>query len=263
MLVLAPTRELARQVAEELTEVGKPLNLDVALFHGGVSYEPQTRALRAGIDVLVATPGRCIDHLDRGNLDLSEINIAVLDEADEMLNLGFANDVERVMEDAGSSNNQKPQVLLFSATTPDWVTSIAADYQDNALRIDATANEDGGRGARTAQTVRHLAIQIPPSRDERASMLEDIIAVEISKDADLAAIATAAPADSLFNDTFVNKIAADAIAAKAASSGAMQQKIFGKTIVFTQTKRDADELVSGGVFKSLTAQALQIGRAHV
>jgi len=256
MLVLAPTRELARQVAEELTEVGKPLNLDVALFHGGVSYEPQTRALRAGIDVLVATPGRCIDHLDRGNLDLSEINIAVLDEADEMLNLGFANDVERVMEDAGSSNNQKPQVLLFSATTPDWVTSIAADYQDNALRIDATANEDGGRGARTAQTVRHLAIQIPPSRDERASMLEDIIAVEISKDADLAAIATAAPADSLFNDTFVNKIAADAIAAKAASSGAMQQKIFGKTIVFTQTKRDADELVSGGVFKSLTAQAL-------
>eukprot|EP00520_Triparma_pacifica_P009176 CAMPEP_0118644434 /NCGR_PEP_ID=MMETSP0785-20121206/6946_1 /TAXON_ID=91992 /ORGANISM="Bolidomonas pacifica, Strain CCMP 1866" /LENGTH=763 /DNA_ID=CAMNT_0006536211 /DNA_START=168 /DNA_END=2459 /DNA_ORIENTATION=+ len=256
MIVLAPTRELARQVAEELTEIGKPLNLDVALFHGGVSYDPQTRALRAGIDVLVATPGRVIDHLDRGNLDLSEVNVAVLDEADEMLNLGFANDVERVMEDCGSANSNKPQVLLFSATTPSWVTDIANDYQENSLKIDATTKEDGGRGARTATTVRHLAIQIPPSRDERASMLEDIIAVEISKDADLSTIANNKPVDPLFNDTFVNTIALDAIKAKQASSGAMQQKIFGKTIVFTQTKRDADELVSGGVFKSLTAQAL-------
>lgn len=175
-----------------------------------------------------------------------------------MLNLGFADDVERVMSDCGSANDVKPQVLLFSATTPSWVTDIAGEYQTNALKIDATTKEDGGRGARTATTVRHLAIQIPPSRDERASMLEDIIAVEISKDADLAKIASAAgPTDNpLFNDTYVNTIAADAIAAKAASSGAMQQKIFGKTIVFTQTKRDADELVSGGVFKSLTAQAL-------
>lgn len=248
MIVLAPTRELARQVAEELTQVAKPLNLDVALFHGGVSYDPQARALSAGVDIVVATPGRCIDHLNRGNLDLSEINIAVLDEADEMLNMGFADDVEKILQDGGSANEEKPQVLLFSATTPDWVTNIANQYQENAMRIDATTAD---KGARTAKTVRHLAIQIPPSRNERAAMLEDIIAVEISKDADLTKINLGPELSAI-----ENKVAAAAKLKAAASSGAMQQKIFGKTIVFTQTKRDADELVSGGVFKSLTAQAL-------
>ena len=116
------------------------------------------------------------------------------------------------------------------------------------MRIDATTAD---KGARTAKTVRHLAIQIPPSRNERAAMLEDIIAVEISKDADLTKINLGPELSAI-----ENKVAAAAKLKAAASSGAMQQKIFGKTIVFTQTKRDADELVSGGVFKSLTAQAL-------
>ena len=193
----------------------------MALFHGGVSYDPQARALQAGVDIIVATPGRCIDHLDRGNLDLSEINIAVLDEADEMLNMGFADDVEKILEDAGSANGGKPQVLLFSATTPDWVTNIANQYQTDALRIDATSADTG---ARTAKTVRHLAIQIPPSRNERAAMLEDIIAVEISKDADLSALA----GDKVEGDVEgmpVNEIAAAAKMKAAASSGAMQQKV--------------------------------------
>lgn len=88
MVVLCPTRELARQVAEELESVARPLGLFVEAFHGGVSYEPQSRALKTGIDVLVGTPGRVMDHMDRGNLDLSECNIVVLDEADEMLNMG-------------------------------------------------------------------------------------------------------------------------------------------------------------------------------
>ena len=247
MVVLAPTRELARQVSEELSQVGRPLNIDVALFHGGVSYEPQTRALRAGVDVIVATPGRAIDHLERGTLDLSEVEVAVLDEADEMLNLGFSQDVETILEGAGSASDSKPQVLLFSATTPEWVIDIANNYQKDALRIDATSKDTG---ARTAKTVRHLAIQIPPTRGERAGNLEDIIAVEISKDAEAG--------DDKGDDSehYENTIAAAAIAKKAATSGAMQQKIFGKTIVFVQTKRDADDLVSGRVFKSLSAQAL-------
>ncbi|GMI42109.1 hypothetical protein TeGR_g8745, partial [Tetraparma gracilis] len=247
MIVLAPTRELARQVQEELSLVAKPLDLDVALFHGGVSYDPQARALAAGVDVVVATPGRCIDHINRGTLDLSEIRVAVLDEADEMLNMGFADDVETVMQDAGSRHEDKPQVLLFSATTPDWVTAIANEYQTDALKIDSTHRDTG---ARTAKTVRHMAIQLPPSRDERASNLEDIIAVEISKD-------QITGATQAKNDTsFSNEIAEAAMAAKANSQSAMSQRIFGKTIVFTQTKADADRLVSGGVFKSLTAQAL-------
>lgn len=90
MVVLCPTRELARQVQEQISEVAGPLGLFTEVFHGGVSYEPQARALRMGLDVLVGTPGRVIDHIQSGNLDLSECEIAVLDEADEMLNMGFA-----------------------------------------------------------------------------------------------------------------------------------------------------------------------------
>ena len=85
MLVLCPTRELARQVQSELEDVSRPLGLHSAVFHGGVSYDPQARALRMGTDILVGTPGRVIDHIDRGNLDLSELDVVVLDEADEML----------------------------------------------------------------------------------------------------------------------------------------------------------------------------------
>ena len=84
MVILCPTRELARQVQEELAEVARPLGLFSEVFHGGVSYDPQARALRDGLDILVGTPGRVIDHINRGNLDLSECNIVVLDEAGEL-----------------------------------------------------------------------------------------------------------------------------------------------------------------------------------
>ena len=243
MVVLCPTRELARQVQDELRNVSRPLNLFVEVFHGGVSYEPQSRALRNGIDILVGTPGRVIDHIERGNLDLSECNIAVLDEADEMLNMGFAEDVEVILEDVGINNEERTQCLLFSATTPTWVKQIGAKYQEDVFAVDATG-DDGG--ARVAKTVRHMAVQLPPGVDSKRSVLEDIIAVEISKDAGKLA-------PEIDNS---NQIAVAAAEKKKKSSGAMQQKIFGKTIVFTETKREADELVSGGVFKSLTAQAL-------
>ena len=85
MLILCPTRELARQVQEELAAVARPLGLYTDVFHGGVSYDPQARALRQGLDILVGTPGRIIDHLERGNLKLSAADLVVLDEADEMV----------------------------------------------------------------------------------------------------------------------------------------------------------------------------------
>ena len=246
MVILCPTRELARQVQEELAQAARPLGLFVEVFHGGVSYDPQARALRNGIDILVGTPGRTIDHINRGNLDLSDCHTAVLDEADEMLNMGFAEDVEVVLEGIGSANEEKTQCLLFSATTPPWVKQIGKKYQNDVLAIDSTA-EDGG--ARVAKTVRHLAVQLPPGVESKRSILEDIIAIEISKDAP-------GILDDSSQDVIENPIAAAAAAKKRKSSSAMQQKIFGKTIVFTETKREADELVSGGVFKSLTAQAL-------
>jgi len=196
------------------------------------------------VDVVVGTPGRVIDHIQRGNLVLSECEIAVLDEADEMLNMGFAEDVEVILENIGVKNDEKTQCLLFSATTPSWVKEIGRQYQEDVISIDSTSKQEG---ARTATTVRHTAVQVPPGPDAKKAILEDIIAVEISKDADL----KAAVVDELEHD---NPIAAAAIAAKQKGNHAVQQKVFGKTIVFTQTKREADELVSGGVFKSLTAQ---------
>lgn len=247
MLVLCPTRELARQVQDELAAVSKPLGLFTEVFHGGVSYDPQARALRQGLDILVGTPGRTIDHIQRGNLDLSECETVVLDEADEMLNMGFAEDVEIILKGVGSANTEKTQCLLFSATTPPWVKQIGRQYQDNdVVAIDATGEEGG---ARVAKTVRHLAVQVPPGVESKRAVLEDIIAVEISKDVEI-------DEDREASTEEINPIAAAAALQKSKSNQAMQQKIFGKTIVFTETKREADELVSGGVFKSLTAQAL-------
>ena len=251
MLVLCPTRELARQVSEELTQVvAEPLGLLVEVFHGGVSYGPQANALRDGIDVLVGTPGRVMDHLERGTLDLAECDVVVLDEADEMLNMGFAEDVEFILKGVGSKNKEKTQCLLFSATTPPWVKQIGRQYQENVLQIDSTTDEGG---ARVATTVRHTAIQLPPGEASKLAILEDIIAVEISRDKNIEDNEEEKKPDPGLLD---NPIAAAAIAKKRKSQNSLQQRVFGKTIVFTETKRLADDLVSGGVFKSLTAQAL-------
>jgi ATP-dependent RNA helicase DDX21 len=253
MLVLCPTRELARQVQEELSSVSRPLGLFTEVFHGGVSYDGQSRALRNGLDILVGTPGRIIDHLDRGTLRLNECDLIVLDEADEMLSMGFADDVERMLDGLGADNGKKPQCLLFSATTPPWVKQIGRQYQTDVKTIDATG--DAG-GSRVAKTVRHTAIQCPWGVESKKAILEDIIAIEISKDMKGVAEILGAESDDEDDDEPVNKIAEAAIAKKKSESSAVQQKIFGKTIVFTETKRQADDLVSGGVFKSLTAQAL-------
>lgn len=184
-----------------------------------------------------------MDHIKRGNLDLSYCDIAVLDEADEMLNMGFAEDVEVILDGVGNKNEDKTQCLLFSATTPRWVKQIGANYQDNVYSIDATGDE----GARVATTVTHKAIQLPPGIDSKRQALEDIIAVEISKNSENV---------TEVGDFTDNPIAAAAHAKKQKAGGAMQQKIFGKTIVFTETKREADELVSGAIFKTLSAQAI-------
>ena len=250
IIVLCPTRELARQVSEELMSVCKPLGLYSAVFHGGVSYDPQARALRQGVDVIVGTPGRIMDHLDRGNLNLSECQTVVLDEADEMLNMGFAEDVEVILDGAGAANDQKMQCLLFSATTPPWVREIGSNYQQDALSIDITGDK---AGARTAETVRHTAIQVPFGADAKKAILEDIIAVEISKDINLEDTGSDSEDE---DDEHHNAIAAAFKAKKNNSFSSVQQKIFGKTIVFTETKAECDTLVSGSVFKTLTAQTI-------
>ena len=121
-LVLAPTRELAIQVAEAFQRYAAHMpGLQVLPIYGGQSYGPQLHALRRGVQVVVGTPGRVIDHLDKGTLDLSELKYLVLDEADEMLRMGFIDDVEKVLQ----TTPPERQVALFSATMPTVIRKIA------------------------------------------------------------------------------------------------------------------------------------------
>ncbi len=131
-LVLAPTRELAIQVSEAFQRYAAHLpNFHVLPIYGGQGYEPQLSALRRGVQVVVGTPGRVIDHLDRGTLDLSALKCLVLDEADEMLRMGFIDDVETVLK----KTPEQRQVVLFSATMPSQIKRIAQTYLRDPVEI--------------------------------------------------------------------------------------------------------------------------------
>ncbi|MEO6155146.1 MAG: DEAD/DEAH box helicase [Thermomonas sp.] len=132
VLVLAPTRELAIQVAEAFQKYATHIpGFHVLPIYGGQSYQPQLSALKRGVHVVVGTPGRVIDHLDRGSLDLSQIRCLVLDEADEMLRMGFIDDVEAVLKKTPESR----QVALFSATMPSQIKRIAQTYLKDPVEI--------------------------------------------------------------------------------------------------------------------------------
>ncbi len=136
VLILAPTRELAQQVSEELMSV-QP-RLAAALLVGGLSYVPQLKALHYGASVIVGTPGRVMDHLERQSLDLSKVSMVVLDECDEMLNMGFIEDVERIL----ARIPENPQTYLFSATLPAPIASLAKRFLKDPFKIQL--GESGG-----------------------------------------------------------------------------------------------------------------------
>jgi ATP-dependent RNA helicase DeaD len=136
VLVLAPTRELAIQVAEAFQRYANKLpGFHVLPIYGGQSYYPQLQALKRGVHVVVGTPGRVIDHLDRGTLDLSELKALVLDEADEMLRMGFIDDVETVLKKVPEAR----QVALFSATMPSQIRRIAQTYLRDPAEVTIAA----------------------------------------------------------------------------------------------------------------------------
>ncbi|XP_074592531.1 DEAD-box ATP-dependent RNA helicase 53-like [Curcuma longa] len=134
-IVLAPTRELARQVEKEFQESS---TLDTLCVYGGSPINQQIRALNYGVDAVVGTPGRVIDLLNRGALNLSEIQFVVLDEADQMLNVGFAEDVERILE----GMPRKHQTLMFSATMPVWIRKLTQKFLNNPVNIDLVGDSD-------------------------------------------------------------------------------------------------------------------------
>ncbi|KAA8595530.1 hypothetical protein FQN60_010821 [Etheostoma spectabile] len=171
ILVLTPTRELAIQVAKDFKDITKKLSL--TCFYGGSSYNPQLEAIRNGIDILIGTPGRIKDHLQNNKLDLSKLKHVVLDEVDQMLDMGFAEQVEEIL----SSSYQKvsesnPQTLLFSATCPPWVYEVAKKYmRPECKHVDLI----GKKTQKAATTVEHLAIACHWS--QRAAVIGDVIQV--------------------------------------------------------------------------------------
>ncbi|BCB96133.1 RNA helicase [Dissulfurispira thermophila] len=130
-IILEPTRELAVQVSQEINKIGKFKKINVLPVYGGTSIERQIKALKRGVDVIVGTPGRIIDHINRKTIFLSDVKIVVLDEADEMLNMGFIEDIETILR----TTPQDRQTLLFSATMPQPIMSIAKKYMKNPEKI--------------------------------------------------------------------------------------------------------------------------------
>lgn len=164
-LVLAPTRELALQVAEAFGRYGAHLpQINVLPIYGGSSYTVQLAGLRRGAQVVVGTPGRVIDHLERGTLDLSRVDYLVLDEADEMLAMGFAEDVERIL----SETPEYKQVALFSATMPPAIRKLSAKYLHDPFEVTSNAK------TATAENISQRYIQVagPRKMDALTRILE-------------------------------------------------------------------------------------------
>ncbi len=149
-LVLVPTRELAIQVASVVEALASPQQLRVTLLYGGRSLRPEHRALKGGAQIVIGTPGRTLDHLRQGTLDLQHVRVLVLDEADEMLDMGFARDVEAIL----SRTPRSRQTLLFSATLPEWVAKTAARHLRNPVKVQVDAN------LHAPPTVEHLIYSI-------------------------------------------------------------------------------------------------------
>jgi len=135
-LILAPTRELALQVTEATRSYGKGLRVRLVTVYGGASYTPQIKSLDTGMDIVVGTPGRLIDLMERGILDLSKIEVVVIDEADEMLRMGFIEDVETLL----AKTPKGRQVALFSATMPPVMRKVAQTYLNNPVDVSVEAS---------------------------------------------------------------------------------------------------------------------------
>ncbi|BBO11643.1 DEAD/DEAH box helicase [Bradyrhizobium ottawaense] len=157
-LIVAPTRELAMQVQRELAWIYQHAETRVVSCVGGMDPRREQRELAAGAHIVVGTPGRLCDHLRRGRLDISELKAVVLDEADEMLNLGFREDMEFILE----TTPETRRTLLFSATFPRGIVALAKQYQQQAFRIEV-AGDEGGHA-----DIEYRAIRIAPADAEHA-----------------------------------------------------------------------------------------------
>ena len=164
-LILTPTRELAAQIEENFIKYGKNSKLTVALLIGGVSFEEQNKKLDRGADVLIATPGRLLDHFERGKLLLTGVEVFVIDEADRMLDMGFIPDIERI----SSLIPFTRQTLFFSATMPKEIQGLADKFLSNPVRVEVA------RAATTAKTVTQRLVAATGEAWDKRTVLRDLI----------------------------------------------------------------------------------------
>jgi ATP-dependent RNA helicase RhlE len=163
VLILTPTRELCVQVEESFRKYAKHAPVGVASVFGGVPLDPQEKQLRRGVDVVVATPGRLIDHLERRNVDFEDLEVLVLDEADRMLDMGFAPQINRIVSGVPAYR----QTLLFSATMPPEVEALARKYLRKPVVVQV------GRRSAAASTVKHFVYPVP--RDRKSALLVELL----------------------------------------------------------------------------------------
>jgi ATP-dependent RNA helicase RhlE len=163
VLILTPTRELCVQVESSFKKYALHAPLAVASVYGGVPLDPQEKQLRGGVDVVVATPGRLIDHLERQNVVFDDLEVLVLDEADRMLDMGFAPQINRIV----SGVPPYRQTLLFSATMPPEVEALARKYLRTPIVVQV------GRRSAAANTVKHYVYPVP--RDRKSALLADLL----------------------------------------------------------------------------------------
>ena len=164
-LILEPTRELAAQVAENFEKYGKNHRLTMALIIGGVSFEDQNKKLDRGVDVLIATPGRLLDQIERGKIMLNGVEILVIDEADRMLDMGFIDDIEKIV------NRLPPrrQTMLFSATMDAQIEKLTKKFLKDPVHVQVS------RAASTADTIDQKLVKVGSKPEDKRSSLRDLI----------------------------------------------------------------------------------------
>jgi ATP-dependent RNA helicase RhlE len=224
-LILTPTRELCQQVEESFRKYGKHADLGVISVYGGVGYEPQVEALRNGVDVVVATPGRLIDHLEKQNVNFDELEVLVLDEADRMLDMGFAPQIQKIV----AAIPPYRQTLLFSATMPPEVEALARKYLRKPVVVQV------GRRSSAATTVKHCVYPVPKQR--KTELLAQLLK-EKQMDSVLVFTRTKHGADRVVQHLEEQGIEADALHAdktQGQREAALQRFKDGKTKVLVAT----------------------------
>ncbi len=225
-LILTPTRELCQQVEASIRKYGQGTGLEVVSVYGGVGYETQVEALRGGVDVIVATPGRLIDHLEKQNVIFDDLEVLVLDEADRMLDMGFAPQINRIV---GTIHPYR-QTLLFSATMPPEVEALARKYLRKPVVVQV------GRRSSAAATVRHFVYPVP--KDRKTALLTHLLAALAPDDSVLVFSRTKHGADKIVQKVQEAGFAADALHADKSQSQreqALQRFKDGKVRVLVAT----------------------------